>query len=268
MKKKKIRIILLILLFIFVPLLLIPSNNAAITNIWGISEGSEKIYSGKITYSGSIEDVADYGDFTYKIINIWDSNANNYTELMYSRKLVYLGNPIIGLFTHGDSVPTQGGSWDYNVLLTPLDDNDIYPIVPTGCNSILGIGLNWTTEIAAINALANYSATLSGNVLTIYHWSEGIDGDTASPFTEDEYIKWDRSTGWLISYKRTKVLGDPANYVEEATIVIAAESEEAVFDITLIFGIVGAVCGGFAIGIAALTWRKLKQGNSEKHSTN
>ncbi|NVM52321.1 MAG: hypothetical protein HWN66_01375 [Candidatus Helarchaeota archaeon] len=247
MKNGKKNIILLALLFLLLPLILIPSSYGALTNIWGTSVGTVRTYTFTTTYTGDIQAVSDYGDHIFTIVNIWDNDANNYTELLYSRQRILLGSPVVDLITLDDAA----GSWSALNLMYPVNIplRNIDPLVPVAFNATDSMGLNWTLAIELINLVDNYTATLDGNVLTIHYWENGLH----------EYIKWDRSTGWLISYEIITSYSTPADYEETTAVKLKSAPGGVAIDITVIIGIIGAICGALAVAVAYLAYRKSKR---------
>jgi hypothetical protein len=251
MRNRKIALRFYFFVFVLIGVMLLPSCTAAITNIWGTSTGTSKSYSYQIKYTGGISNTINNGLYTFTIINIWDNDANNYTELLYSRELVVPGNPSdINLLILED----EGANWNYNDLIIIFSGVEIQPLCPTGYNAAPARGMNWTAQINTIQGLTNYTATIDGDTLTIHHWTTGTDGDTGAHYTLDDYIKWDMSTGWLISFEETTDYGDPANFIR--TISVKGSSGGLALDITLIIGIIGAICGGIALGFAYYLWKK------------
>ncbi|TFG04778.1 MAG: hypothetical protein EU536_03800 [Promethearchaeota archaeon] len=250
MQNKKLCYNWLILIFLIVPLIFLPSCNAQEVNIWGTSEGTVKVYWYRTIYSGSINNIADYGDYTYTIINIWDNDDNNCTELLYARERLLLGNPSMDLITLND----DAGGWDYTDLLLVISGGDIRPLCPIIYDDVHNGGMNWTAEIEYINTLTNYTASVIGNTLSIHSWESGTSGEVY--YTEDTYIKWDMATGWLISYENSIDYGDPNNYQER--ILITRGSGSAGIDLSVILGIIGVICGGIGIAFAFWIWRKKK----------
>ena len=251
MKNKKIALQVYAFVFVLIGLMLLPYCTAALTNIWGTSKGTEKSYSYQTKFTGSISNTINNGLYTFTIINVWDNDADNYTELLYSRELILPGNPVdVNLLVLQD----EGGNWNYLDLLSIFSGMEIQPLCPTGYNEGDNMGMNWTAQIEVINGSTNYTATIDGDVLTIHYWTTGTDGPGDSHYTLDDYIKWNMETGWLISFEEITDYGSPANFV--STTSVKGGLGGLALDITLIIGIIGAICGGVAIAFAYYIWKK------------
>ncbi|MHA1424482.1 MAG: hypothetical protein ACTSQI_00680 [Candidatus Helarchaeota archaeon] len=251
-KQKKVLSWVIIFLL---PLIIIPHAQAQVVDIWGMSAGSIKTYTYKMMYNGSIETTVDYGDFNFKVLNIWDSDDNNYTELIYSRQKNIGGTPNINLIALDDAE----GNWNGLNLINPLISDEIYPIVPIKYNETDGIGMNWTEELNTINTTADYQVIFEGNnIVLIYHNSSGTDIGTGADYEEFQYIRWDNSTGWLVSFETVRNLADPANYTVSTLIRVKGASGGLAIDITLLIGIIGAATGVIAIIFGYIALKKSK----------
>ncbi len=256
MQKWKLAGMMICLVLFLVPLIATPIVQGWLTNIWGPSEGTVKMYSYQNTYTGTIEQTVDYGDHIFRVVSIWDNDGNNYTELLYSRQKTAGQLPDVDLFTLNDNA----ANWNYNDLITVISGGELYPLVPIGYNQTNSVGMNWTAQINTIKTLTNYTVTFETDAVFIYHWTTGTDILTGAPILGYEYIRWNNLTGWLTSYKLIMDYGDPMNYT--STLLIQVKSITGgglVLDLTLIIGIIGAVTGAIAIAFAFIALKKAKK---------
>ena len=259
MKKWKISGLLICVILLFMPLLMVPICRAELVSLWGVSSGTVKTYTYTTTYNGSVENSATYGNYVFAIINVWDNDDNNYTELLYTRERVIDGTPDLDLLLLED----DEGDWDYDDLVTTVVDDatgEIYPLIPTQYVGTDSVGMNWTVELQYINnTMENYTVTINGDIVTIFHWEFGEEVFTEVSFEINEYIKWDNSTGWLVSYERITKYGDPANYDAKVSITVKSGGGGLSFDLNLLLGIIGIATGAAGIGLGLLAYKKSKE---------
>ncbi len=253
-KRNKNGIMLVLILFI-IPLVLAPVGNAQVENIWGVSAGDIRTYTYTASYNGTIDNDADYGNYVFSILNIYDNDANDYTELLYTRERVINGEPDLDMTILDD----DEGEWDEDDLITyVLDAGEINPLLPIIYNSSGNVGMNWTAQLDYISTIENYTVTITGDEVLIHHWENGEELLTGIPFEIYEYITWDMSTGWLVSYVQRTAYRDPANYDVFITIKRAGGGGLSL-DISLLIGIIGVAAGAAAVLLAYLAYRRSRQ---------
>lgn len=250
--KKMLVIILIILPFVAFPC----SIQGTILDIWGTSQGTSLTYTFQVTYSGSVSTVEDFGEYQFSVANIWDNDGNNYTELLLIRQKQVSGSPTINIIVLDDS----STAWDYKDLAgaVSLLTHEIMPLLPINFYGTNNIGLNWTEQFDYITTtLSNYSISIDGNKVTIYHWTTGIDGGTGAHYMEYKYTTWNRATGWLISYDDLIDYEEPANF-SRRTLVEQKGALGLAIDIYLIIGLIGIISGLCGIVLSLFIFKKLR----------
>ncbi|HUX99359.1 MAG TPA: hypothetical protein VMV49_07375 [Candidatus Deferrimicrobium sp.] len=250
MKKWKIKSIICLILFL-VPFIIVPSSRAELVNIWGTSQGTTQTYTYKTIYNGTIDLTIDNGDQIFSVINIWDNDGNNYTELLYKRQKTTTSGLDVDLFTLDD----DEGDWNFNDFRNIMSAGELHPLLPIGFNATDNVGVDWTAELQNLDSITNYTITYEVDAVLIHHWDYDTD-DLGAYVQIFEYIRWDNTTGWLISYRYVENHGNPANYTSTLLIQVKSITGGLFIDITLIIGIIGAITGAVAIVFSYLTFRK------------
>lgn len=222
---------------------------------------SSMTYTYSVRYDGQISNSLDKRDYSFIVYNIWDNDGNNYSELLYFQQRMKSGNPDIESLILDDS----DSEWNWQDLTKPLKCEEIQPILPIFCDETYNIGLNWSTELYTINtSLVNYSVEIISNRVEISHWSFGKDFETDAQIFLNEFIVWDYSTGWLISYNLSIDHRDPLNYVLEMLIEEKRTEFGFIIDISLLIGIIGIMLGTISIILGFYILRKFRNYSEEE----
>ena len=164
------------------------STNAALTNNWGVDEGS--------TFNYTMEE--SYGDhkLTYgievSIITVadLDTPADDVADLFFSLEVKSEDGEILSAYS--DKIKDTGFSGFS--LITPLAlDLPVLPVAADG-----GVGLSWSAAKTNIEGLG-YTVTESGDMFEIERETTYVD-TTWGNVTETREIDWDKNEGVLKYY--------------------------------------------------------------------
>ncbi|MBD3228283.1 MAG: hypothetical protein GF329_08835 [Candidatus Lokiarchaeota archaeon] len=259
LNKFKMRIILGIILtcMIFQLWIVIPAN-AQIVNIWGTSENFSRSYDYYEVYDGSVSTTETHPRRTYKVISIYDADSNNYSDLLlqiettseYGLPEVYtqLLNDDSASWTNNDLIPTPSDYWTEFFI----------PLFPTNYNGTDNVGFNWSDSLNDYNtAINNWNMSINENVALINRTFNGTE--SGADYNVSIKIRWDISTGWLISYDYVKAYNETLGYTVYYQTVIYTPSGGLVIDFTLIFSIIAMILGGIAVIFTILAFKKSKK---------
>ncbi len=255
MDRRKLEGITILLALFLLTTYSIPSCHSVTTNLWGVSINTSMTYVYTLSYEGSISNSLIERDYIFTIYNIWDNDGNNFSELLYFRQRSVSGTPDIEPVTLDDSDII----WDWEDFLSPLQGDEIYPILPISCNTTHNVGLNWSAELYTINAtFVNYSVEILSSRVEIYHWIFGNDFETGAYFLKEEFIVWDYRTGWLISYEKRFDYKEPLNYIFRISISQKQEDSSLNIDLPLLLDIIGIIIGITSIFIGLYILKRFR----------
>ena len=257
MHKKKTAIILGFVIFClaFQTLAIFPSN-AQVTNLWGVSKGASRSYDYNKIYTGTISSTETYPRRTYRVVNIYDNNDNNYTELL----LEIQTTSIYGL----PSVSTQflndaSASWtDVGLQIDVGTYTTKNPLYPVNFNGTDNMGFNWTAALVNYNTvILNWNMTIIGSTATLNRSYNGTDN--GADYDTTIAIKWDIVKGWLISYDETKAYNETLGYTVHYQTIIYVSTDGFIIDWSIILSIIAITLGGIAIAFIYLTYNKIQK---------
>ncbi len=249
--------ILILFFFLILPVIIIPASRGEPINLWGTTIGTTRQYTYNDIYTGSINAVTESREYSFSVLNIWDNDGNNYTELLLSQQIAITGISNVDTRTLDD----LGDEWDEQSFLIEFDN--FWPLLPIKYypDEDNGFGLDWASKLQQdINTTLNYTVTIQGNVVSIHHWTSGMDMMRGAYRVTHEYIKWDNATGWLISYNQTINYGSPLNYIEKVYVGLKSTGGAGiVIDFNLLMGIIGMVLSGIGISLGAIALKKSRR---------
>ncbi|TFG04779.1 MAG: hypothetical protein EU536_03805 [Promethearchaeota archaeon] len=257
---------LILILALFLPIFgcfMIQGSHAAVTNVWGVTDGESKTYSIRDEVRGSLSGILVEYFIQYKIIAVADTDSNNYSDV--NILMIDLSTETIGitqLLLQDDAPPFPFG-WagtltfylaDYAVDLYILINNNFHYLL---CPSTFGPpnhGINWTAELITINTstfFPNYNDytgyDLGNRALITYELTNVWDGNLQTYYNLSGTILWDKTTGWLIALEYIRTYDSNFGFTIHTIIEPGTPSRLSDLSIKDIFGGLG-----FAIGIAGL----------------
>jgi len=217
-----------------------------------VSKGASKTWQVDHKLTGATEMSDSPRKYTWTIQNVSDYNHNNYTDILILVKMD------MGMFSSTATymIPDDMG-WSYSALIN-IDPSNPQLLVPIKYYKPAH-GLDWEASISKINTLQdgiwpqkNWSATTSGNILTISYSRDDNrlkeTSDLYRNYTQTITIKWDMTTGLLISYEMKNVYTFD-NLQELWTITILEAGIPA-------FGFIGVLMGVALIGSIIIFLKK------------
>jgi hypothetical protein len=164
------------------------STNAALTNNWGVEEGTTLNYTMEETYG---DHKVTYGvEISIVTVADLDNPADDIADLFYTLEVKSEDGEVLEAYS--DKIKDTGFSGFY--LLYPLSfDITVVPVDADG-----GAGLNWAAAKTNIEGMG-YTVTESGNMFEIEGETTSVD-TTWGNVTETLEIDWDQSEGVLKYY--------------------------------------------------------------------
>ncbi|MHA1270267.1 MAG: hypothetical protein ACTSPY_10810 [Candidatus Helarchaeota archaeon] len=253
-KKSMLFLFGLLFCMVFQIYFIIPSN-AQIVNLWGVSAGASRSFDYYEIYSGTINTIETHPRRTYSVVKIYDSDNNNYTELLLQiSTLNTWGLPDISTQLLND----EASSWTNNNLImdhtTYSTKNPLYPIVYNDTDSK---GFNWTAALEYYNtAVANWNMSIYNNIATLNMSNNGTEN--GADYDVEIIITWDISSGWLISFDEIKTYNATLGYSIHYQTVIYNPSGALSIDLNTVFAIIAISLGCVAIIFSIIVYKKYK----------
>ena len=254
MRRNRIKIISGIVLCVLIfQILSINLVNAQLVDIWGVSKNSTRAYDYNKIFTGSISATETYPRRTYRVAQIFDQDANNYTELLMqitTTSIYGLPEVVTDILDDFSVVWTNAGLRPDNS--TYFEFNPLYPIVYNGSDFI---GFNWTEALNDYNtAIDDWNMTIVGNTATINSSDSGME--SASDYNVTITIQWDISTGWLISYDEVKTYNETLDYTVHYQTLVFTGTAAAGLDLGILISIIAIAIGCVGIAFAYIAYKK------------
>ncbi|NVM52174.1 MAG: hypothetical protein HWN66_00635 [Candidatus Helarchaeota archaeon] len=269
MKKRKI---LLGLLFFIIFIFFTPNHvsRAQVENIWGVSRGDSRIYQIQREFHGDFNGIAEKVILEYYIMNNYDLNSNNVTDIALAvtditttptRKYLldlmdgtwwiwrvvegWERNDFVNFYFKGFSNQSL-----IDTIKRPFPLSWTFFILPLKGNDSLHSGVNWTFSLNYINgSIPNYLVYDLGDTVKIsVDKINVLHPDFNTYYNDTGEIIWEKATGWLDSIYLTRTYDTPLNYTISITVDSLSSTNPSITLSDLLSWI------GLTLGIGGLTF--------------
>ncbi|MBD3228284.1 MAG: hypothetical protein GF329_08840 [Candidatus Lokiarchaeota archaeon] len=225
--KKKV-ILLGMTIIAIINLLIIPIQAV---NFWGTESGDSRVYMINEIYSGNITGSTEYPTYQYSILNNYDTDSDNRTDVnLHIKSLTpeYSFDQIniktsYSFLAQNDPEPYYFNNFIFNDIdtfstIASYAEGGYY-LLPTNPGNytaswfifiwlIDSYGVNWTRAVEQLNNrsdLTQYNATWEDNLMIINCTKENqTDLNLNKNYTLTKQIVWDNTTGFLLSFEMIK----------------------------------------------------------------